>query len=150
MYVHVCAQLCPTLWGPMNCSLPGSSVHGIFQARILEWVVIFYFRVKCTDTTIDELVPWIGTTCLSIHFLKVVLSCHGAFSYCMVQKKHWNSNETGNTGRENPKQYAVTRVKVNKTESFWRTPKEIYGLHFLQLLLLTYSSFLACHLNRLA
>ena len=29
-------QLCPTLCGPMDCSLPGSSVHGIFQARILE------------------------------------------------------------------------------------------------------------------
>ena len=31
-------QLCLTLCDPMNCSLPGSSVHGIFQARILEWV----------------------------------------------------------------------------------------------------------------
>ena len=31
------AQLCPTLSDPMNCSLPGSSVHGIFQARVLEW-----------------------------------------------------------------------------------------------------------------
>jgi len=29
-------QLCPTLRNPMNCSLPGSSVHGIFQARVLE------------------------------------------------------------------------------------------------------------------
>ena len=32
------AQSCPTLCGPMDCSLPGSSVHGIFQARVLEWV----------------------------------------------------------------------------------------------------------------
>ena len=32
------AQLCLTLCNPMNCSPPGSSVHGIFQARILEWV----------------------------------------------------------------------------------------------------------------
>ena len=30
-------QSCPTLSDPMNCSLPGSSVHGIFQARVLEW-----------------------------------------------------------------------------------------------------------------
>ena len=39
----VCAkvlQLCPTLCDPMGCSLPGSSVHGIFQARILEWVAM--------------------------------------------------------------------------------------------------------------
>ena len=32
------AQSCPTLSDPMDCSLPGFSVHGIFQARILEWV----------------------------------------------------------------------------------------------------------------
>jgi len=32
------AQSCPILWDPMDCSLPGSSVHGILQARILEWV----------------------------------------------------------------------------------------------------------------
>ena len=34
-------QSCPTLFDPMDCSLPGSSVHGIFQARVLEWVAIF-------------------------------------------------------------------------------------------------------------
>ena len=33
-------QLCPTLYNPMGCSPPGSSVHGIFQARILVWVAI--------------------------------------------------------------------------------------------------------------
>ena len=36
------AQSCPTLSNPMNCSLPGSSVHGIFQARVLEWVAIAF------------------------------------------------------------------------------------------------------------
>ena len=34
------AQSCPTLSNPMDCSLSGSSVHGIFQARVLEWVAI--------------------------------------------------------------------------------------------------------------
>ena len=34
------AQLCPTLCDPMDCSPPGSSVHGILQARILDWVAI--------------------------------------------------------------------------------------------------------------
>ena len=34
------AQSCLTLSNPMECSLPGSSVHGIFQARILEWVTV--------------------------------------------------------------------------------------------------------------
>ena len=35
-------QSCPTLCNPMNCSLPGSSVHGISQAKILEWVAISF------------------------------------------------------------------------------------------------------------
>ena len=39
-----CAQLCLTLCGPMDFSRPGSSVHGIFQARILEWVAISFSR----------------------------------------------------------------------------------------------------------
>ena len=39
-YIYVCsvAQSCPTLYGPMDYSPPGSSVHGIFQARMLEWL----------------------------------------------------------------------------------------------------------------
>ena len=36
------AQSCPTLRDPMDCSLPGSSVHGISQARVLEWVAIAF------------------------------------------------------------------------------------------------------------
>ena len=38
------AQLCSTLCDPMDCSPPGSSVHGILQARILEWVTISFSR----------------------------------------------------------------------------------------------------------
>ena len=38
------AQSCPTLWDPMDGSPPGSSVRGILQARILDWVVICFSR----------------------------------------------------------------------------------------------------------
>ena len=38
------AQSCPTLCNPVGCSPPGTSVHGILQARILEWVAIFFSR----------------------------------------------------------------------------------------------------------
>ena len=44
---HCCCsvtQSCLTLWNPMDCSPPGSSVHGISQARTLEWVTIFFSR----------------------------------------------------------------------------------------------------------
>ena len=40
------AQSYPTLSDPMDCSLPGSSVHGIFQARVLEWVAIAFSNVN--------------------------------------------------------------------------------------------------------
>ena len=38
------AQLCPILSDPMDCSLPGFSIHGIFQARVLEWGAISFSR----------------------------------------------------------------------------------------------------------
>ena len=42
------AQSCPTLHDPMDCSLPASSAHGIFQARVLEWGAIA-FSSKCSN-----------------------------------------------------------------------------------------------------
>ena len=42
MHESEVAQSCPTLSDPMDCSLPGSSVHGISQARVLEWVAITF------------------------------------------------------------------------------------------------------------
>ena len=51
------AQSCPTLSDPMDCSLPGSSIHGIFQAKVLEWGAIAFsmyllklFKVTCLYT----------------------------------------------------------------------------------------------------
>ena len=46
IYIYaVCAQSCLTLCNPMDYSLPGSFIHGIFQARILEWISISYSSV---------------------------------------------------------------------------------------------------------
>ena len=42
------AQSCPTLSDPMDCSLPGSSIHGIFQARLLEWGAIAFSEMFVT------------------------------------------------------------------------------------------------------
>ena len=46
IYICLVAKSCPTLSEHMNCSLPGSSVHGILWARILEWVAIPFFMVS--------------------------------------------------------------------------------------------------------
>ena len=47
------AQSCPTLSDPMDCSPPGSSIHGIFQARVLEWGAIA-FSDSCLKNTNDR------------------------------------------------------------------------------------------------
>ena len=48
------AQSCPTLSNPMDCSLAGSSAHGIFQARVLEWVAIAFSEIHSTDIQITK------------------------------------------------------------------------------------------------
>ena len=56
------AQLCPTLCDPMDCSPPGSSVHGILQARILEWVAISSSRESSQPR------DWIWVSCIADGF----------------------------------------------------------------------------------
>jgi len=48
IYLYMClvAQLYPIFCHPTNCSPPGSSVHGILQARILEWIAILFSRAS--------------------------------------------------------------------------------------------------------
>ena len=50
------ALSCPTLCDPMDCSLPGSFVHGIFQARVLEWVAIAFSTMDMGLGELQELV----------------------------------------------------------------------------------------------
>ena len=55
----MCAQSCLTLCDPMDCSLPGSSVHGILPARILEWVAISSSRgISLTQGSNLYLLHW--------------------------------------------------------------------------------------------
>ena len=46
------AQSCPTLSDPMDCSLPGSSVHGILQARTLEWAAISFSTIRLVQVNL--------------------------------------------------------------------------------------------------
>ena len=50
------AQSCLTLSDPMDCSPPGSSIHGIFQARVLEWVAIAFSTMDMSLGELRELV----------------------------------------------------------------------------------------------
>ena len=57
------AQSCLTLCGPMDCSPPGSSAHGIFQARVLKWVAIARQNENHNHRKLIKLSTW--TTALS-------------------------------------------------------------------------------------
>ena len=52
------AQSCPTLCDPMDCSLPGSFVHGIFQAIVLEWIAISVSSKGREDANQSEIIYW--------------------------------------------------------------------------------------------
>ena len=59
----VCIKSCQTLCDPMDCSLPGSSVHGIFQATILEWIVISsrgVFPNQGSNLLLSSLLHWLA------------------------------------------------------------------------------------------
>ena len=58
--VSVCAQLCLMLCNTLDCSPPDSSVHGIFQARILEWVAISSSRGSCQPQMCVSCISCIG------------------------------------------------------------------------------------------
>ena len=47
-------QSCPTLSDPTDCSLPGSSIHGIFQARVLEWAAIAFRSYELENSLFRE------------------------------------------------------------------------------------------------
>ena len=66
-------QLCLTLWYPLNCSPPGSYVHEIFQARILEWVAISFSR--------DRIFPTQGSNLCLLH-------CRGFFTCYAIRGAH--------------------------------------------------------------
>ena len=62
------AQSCPTLRNPMDCSLPSSSVHGIFQARVLEWGAIAFSHITPTPTKKLNCWKFFPPICLSVPY----------------------------------------------------------------------------------
>ena len=58
------AQSCPTLRNPMDCSLPGSSIHGIFQATVLEWGAIAFSTTVSTSLQNLSIYSYISPKCV--------------------------------------------------------------------------------------
>ena len=74
------AESCPTLSDPMDCSLPGSSVHGIFQARVPEWgAIALYFQMNIDSF---EIVSWESYAVILIMLLLLQMICGPFFWNC--------------------------------------------------------------------
>ena len=76
------AQLCPTFCNPMDYSLPGSSVHGILQVRILEWIAISFSRGSSwpRDQTL--------VSCIAGRFFPVSCNKHTPMIQQLLQSQH--------------------------------------------------------------
>ena len=88
VHTHACSvgQLCLTLCDPMDCSLPGSSVHGIFQAKILEWATALLLQVifwtQGLSLHLLRLLHW-QMDSLPLHFLTFLVLQGASGSYCV-------------------------------------------------------------------
>ena len=77
----VCAQLCPTLCDPMDCNLPGYSVHEFLQAKILEWGATSYSRGS------SQLRDWTYSSCVSCIGRQILYHC-ATWENGSAKKKH--------------------------------------------------------------
>ena len=79
------AQSCPTLCNPMGCSLPGFSVHGIFQAIVLEWIAISFSmtNLDCILKIRDITLP------TKVHIVKAMV-----FPIVMFRCESWTIKKT--------------------------------------------------------
>ena len=70
-------QSCPTLSDPMDCSTPGSSIHGIFQARVLEWGAIAFSYLSSLDFSKEQF-TYFGSTAFALAVTSFWNVFHGA------------------------------------------------------------------------
>ena len=88
------AQSCPTLGDPMDCSLPGSSAHGILQARVLEWGATAFSSYRATFTLswfvvlISILKIW-NLNNFYVPILKIKTSIHLLSQLCLRDQSLW-------------------------------------------------------------
>ena len=75
------AQSCPTIWDPMDCNPPGSFVHGILQARVLEWVAIPFSRGSSQPR------DWTQLSCIAGGFFTIWATLRLVFWFCLKKTR---------------------------------------------------------------
>ena len=96
------AQSCLTLSNPMDCSLPGSSAHGIFQARVLEWVAIAFSDNLIRPKHLESMKIFLGGLFICLYALSMVMK-HSKFLtnidvYTNFNPEIWRQSSTQKFG----------------------------------------------------
>ena len=111
-----CAQLCLTFCNAMDCSLPGSSVHGMLQAKILEWVAISSSR---------------GSSSLRDRTCIFCVSCTGRWIlyHCATREALDMLNEKKNRQRKRPKESSELSIYFRFEWTNTGIPKFLPGIY---------------------
>ena len=83
-------QLCPTLSGPVDCRLPGSSAHGIFQARVLEWGAIALLH-GCNKMFMPAMPNCLS--CVQLFVTTGTVACQAPLSMGFSRQECWSGLE---------------------------------------------------------
>ena len=150
--VEVHAQLCPTLCSPVDCNPPGSSVHGVFQAGILEWVAMPSSRgsswpmdrtcvswVSCTELQADSLpLGHLGSPHSSLVVLKQGLNTTGAaraWPLLPTVEVFWHRTSCFRVSQsDSPCTVFLLPLSLHKSQVYilvWRQPNPASPLSFL-------------------
>ena len=153
--MYVCAQSCPTLCDPMDCNPPSSSVHGIFQARRLERIVISYSRGSSqprdwTHPCLLGLLHWQAAS-LTIMRTKKALFEIGAGSWFTVWTQRWGSQSSEPWYSSGEEAEEICR-STDRTNGFtetpgtteWRGSTEIDFSELSQPLIASVTGYLLC------
>ena len=87
------SQSCPTLNDPMDCSLPGSSIHGIVQARVLEWGAVAFSEEspRTVIISIVKLLPFFQDNANFVRIIQVSIEIEYTLSpLCIAWYQYWN------------------------------------------------------------
>ena len=104
------AKLCPTPCDPMHCSAPGSSVHGLLQARVLEWVAIPFSRGSSQPRDGSQV------SCIAGRFFTVSASWEARHMEAFILTRWFQLWSVGGTGVYTKYNGIRKKKRVNKNE----------------------------------
>ena len=120
-------QSFPTPCDPMDCSLPGSSLHGILQARIQEWVAMSFSSIYCIERKESEVAQSCPTFCDPMDCILSGSSVHGIFQAIVLE---WIAISFSR-GSSRPRDQTRISHIVDRCFTLWATREVTLGLLYL-------------------